>query len=88
MGALAQAAPKANTPTPVPPGIAAPDTMETRLGTLKFFDGFPDEITVAKLYDNLDLNDHWYRWVVDVGVTGPDKGQGGKYLILPPGHEG
>jgi hypothetical protein len=34
------------------------------------------------------FNDHWYRWVVDVGVTGPDKGQGGKYLILPPRYEG
>jgi hypothetical protein len=149
--------------TVIPPGIAAPDKVETRLGTLKFFDGFPDDATVQKLYDNLDFqravqayllaipavnqaamrkallqwgpanttmpiwedrvfprtvgltfntstpycwmwidlhdgplvaevppgvlgafNDHWYRWVVDVGVTGPDKGQGGKYLILPP----
>jgi len=34
------------------------------------------------------LNDHWYRWLVDVGVTGPDKGQGGKYLILPPRYDG
>ena len=34
------------------------------------------------------INDHWYRWVVDVGVTGPDKGKGGKYLILPPRYEG
>ena len=34
------------------------------------------------------INDFWYKWVVDVGVTGPDKGAGGKYLILPPGYEG
>jgi len=27
--------------TKIPPGIAMPDTVETRLGTLKFFDGFP-----------------------------------------------
>jgi len=26
--------------------------------------------------------------VVDVGLTGPDKGKGGKYLILPPRYEG
>ncbi len=32
------------------------------------------------------LNDMWYRWVIDIGLTGPDKGAGGKYLILPPGH--
>ena len=30
------------------------------------------------------VNDFCYRWVVDVGFTGHDKGQGGKYLILPP----
>jgi hypothetical protein len=29
--------------------------------------------------------DVWQRPVTDVGQTGPDKGQGGKYLILPPG---
>src|SRR5262249_17411121 len=28
--------------------------------------------------------DVWQRPVTDVGQTGPDKGQGGKYLILPP----
>lgn len=32
------------------------------------------------------INDFWYKWVIDVGVTGPDKGAGGKYLILPPGY--
>jgi hypothetical protein len=41
--------------TPLPPGIAAPDKVETRLGTLNFFDGFPDKPTVEKLYDNLDF---------------------------------
>ncbi len=153
--------------TPTPPGIASPDTVETRLGTLKFLDGFPDNATIEKLYDNLDfqravqayllaipavsqaanrnnilplgprnatvpmfeqlmnsrsifltandntvyswmwvdlhdgplvvevppkvlgaINDMWYRWVVDVGITGPDKGAGGKYLLLPPGYTG
>ena len=29
--------------------------METRLGKLRFFDGFPDDATVEKLYDNLDF---------------------------------
>ncbi|KHK02441.1 DUF1254 domain-containing protein [Desulfovibrio sp. TomC] len=153
--------------TPMPPGVAAPDTMETRLGTLKFFDGFPDPASVDTLYDNLDfqravqayllalpavsqatnrnairtlgpvnatvpifeqlmdsrstfltandntvyswtwvdlsqgplvvevppkvlgaINDMWFRWVVDVGITGPDHGKGGKYLLLPPGYTG
>lgn len=34
------------------------------------------------------FNDFWYKWVADVGITGADKGQGGKYLILPPGYSG
>ena len=34
------------------------------------------------------INDFWYRWVADVGITGVDKGKGGKYLILPPGYQG
>ena len=153
--------------TLTPPGIAAPDKIDTRLGTLNFFDGFPDKATVEKLYDNLDfqravqayllaipavsqaanrnairtlgpvntvvpifeqlmdsrsifltandntvyswtwldltkgplvlevppkvlgaINDTWFRWVIDVGITGPDKGKGGKYLLLPPAYKG
>ncbi|MEY2615468.1 MAG: hypothetical protein QOH78_1241 [Verrucomicrobiota bacterium] len=144
-----------------------PDTVETRVGTLKFTDGFPDDATVAKVYDNLDfqrgqqayltalpavsveafrksyadfgpvnqtvliseqlldakslfltantttpytvlyldtkagplvleippevlgpIDDAWFRWVSDVGITGPDKGKGGKYLLLPPDYTG
>ncbi len=34
------------------------------------------------------IDDAFFRYVIDVGVTGPDKGKGGKYLILPPGYEG
>jgi hypothetical protein len=34
------------------------------------------------------FNDMWFRYVGDVGPVGPDKGQGGKYLLLPPGYEG
>jgi hypothetical protein len=28
------------------------------------------------------------RFLVDIGPLGPDKGQGGRYLFLPPGYEG
>ena len=41
--------------TDIPPAITIPDTVETRLGTLKFTDGFPDDATVQKVYDNLDF---------------------------------
>jgi len=34
------------------------------------------------------IDDMWYRWVADVGITGADQGKGGKYLILPPGYTG
>jgi hypothetical protein len=27
-------------------------------------------------------------WVADVGITGEDRGKGGKYLVLPPGYKG
>jgi hypothetical protein len=34
------------------------------------------------------IDNFWYRWVADIGITGADKGKGGKYLILPPGYKG
>ena len=34
------------------------------------------------------VNDFFFRYVADLGNAGPDKGQGGKYLFLPPGWEG
>jgi hypothetical protein len=150
----------------VPPYITTPDTVQTRIGTLKFFDGLPDPETVQKVYDNLDhargveafltgmpaasvyavcegisqvgvkpntaigimqdlmdarsvfltansatvyvfgcidlkdgpvvvevppgvlgpVDDAYFRWVTDVGLTGPDMGRGRKYLFVPPGY--
>ena len=32
------------------------------------------------------IDDFWYKWVADIGITGADRGKGGKYLILPPGY--
>jgi hypothetical protein len=152
----------------VRPSIQTPDTVQTRIGTLKFFDGLPDEATVQKVYDNLDfsrgveaflagipatsvyalcegfsqagfksnhgigiteslsdarslfltpnstvvyvwfcvdlkdgpmvvqtlpnvlgiIDDAYFRYVTDLGVTGPDQGKGGKYLLVPPEHTG
>ncbi len=34
------------------------------------------------------LDDAWQRFVGNMGLTGPDKGKGGKYLVIPPGYEG
>jgi hypothetical protein len=34
------------------------------------------------------VDDMWFKWIIDAGTPGPDRGQGGKYLILPPGYDG
>ncbi|WP_217493210.1 DUF1254 domain-containing protein, partial [Streptomyces griseus] len=34
------------------------------------------------------VNDLWFRWVVDPGMPGPDRGTGGAYLFVPPGYRG
>lgn len=34
------------------------------------------------------IDDMWFRWVSDVGLPGPDRGLGGKYLVVPPGYKG
>jgi hypothetical protein len=155
---------------PIPSEILTPDTVDTRIGTLQFFDGMPTPETTALVYDHLDLirgveaflnfvpaasveglregmqsigidsaskcmiykdlmdsnslfltgntdtvyaiclldlerdgptvievppgagpgtvNDAFFRFVIDTGAPGPDRGKGGKYLILPPGFEG
>ena len=147
-----------------------PDKVDTRIGTLKFFDGMPTPDTVKTVYDHLDflrgvevflnfipatsvegirlgmekmkatqsnqvlifdklmdsdplfltgntdtvyasviidlqkdgptvveippkcgpgtVNDAFFRFVTDMGIPGPDKGQGGHYLILPPDYDG
>ena len=152
----------------VPSWITTPDTVETRIGTLRFHNGAPDEKTVQMVYDQLDfsrgveafltgmpatsvyaacegldqvgvkrnhgigitedlmdarslfltptttdvyvlacidlkdgpmvlqvppgvmgpVDDADFRWVNDVGLTGPDAGKGGRYLFVPPGYKG
>jgi hypothetical protein len=152
----------------VPAKITTPDTVVTRIGTLRFKDGDPDPVTVQLAYDQLDfdrgidaflkgmsatsvhalcrgfeeagikpnkgigiaedlldarslfltantttvytvfcvdlndgpmvvrvpprvlgpVDDADFRWVTDVGLTGPDRGAGGDYLFVPPGYKG
>ena len=152
----------------VPAKFTTPDSVETRIGTLRFKDGAPDPATVQLAFDQLDfgrgvdaflrgmsatsvyaacrgleqagitlnhgigitadlldarslfltpntttvyvltclnlemgpmvmrvpprvlgpVDDADFRWVTDVGLTGPDRGRGGKYLFVPPGYKG
>ena len=155
--------------TEIPESITLPESFDSSIGTLEFFDGFPSKETIEKAYDFLDLqrgvnvfldemravsslalreglrelgvtqanqvavfeslmdskalwltansetvyastfldlktdgptviesppmvlgilDDMWMRYVGDTGNAGPDRGQGGKYLVLPPGYEG
>jgi hypothetical protein len=34
------------------------------------------------------IDDMWFRWVTDVGLPGPDRGRGGRYLMVGPGYDG
>ncbi|MCF3934383.1 DUF1254 domain-containing protein [Acuticoccus sp. M5D2P5] len=34
------------------------------------------------------INDMWFSWVIDVGRPGPDRGFGGRYLIVGPDYDG
>ena len=40
--------------TPIAPGVAVPDKIESSLGTLNLHYGYPSADTVEKIYDNLD----------------------------------
>jgi len=167
LSSCAEAPQKYKMTTPIAPGVAVPDELDTSIGSLRLSDGVPNPETVSKIYDNLDrsralqayllgfpivnqagmratmrsfgsqnytdviwenlvdsrtveltandntvysfiwldthkgplvvevppmvlglIDDFWYRWVADVGITGPDVGKGGKYLVLPPGYKG
>lgn len=34
------------------------------------------------------FDDMWWRWIVDFGLPGPDRGEGGRYLLVGPGYDG
>ena len=49
-----------------------------------------DGLTVVETPPNVlgIVDDGWMRFITDLGNAGPDKGKGGKYLLLPPGYDG
>ena len=55
-----------------------------------FLDLLKDGPTVIDLPPGMlgILDDMAFQYMVDLGVAGPDKGKGGKYLVLPPGYKG
>ncbi|MBM4476105.1 DUF1214 domain-containing protein [Rhodococcus hoagii] len=32
------------------------------------------------------VDDHHQRWILDMGIPGPDEGKGGRHVVLPPGY--
>lgn len=71
-------APRMKMTTEIPDSITMPDKMETRIGTLEFFDGFPTDETVRKAYDYL----HFQR-AVDVFL---DEMRAASMVALRNGH--
>ncbi|MCP4404459.1 MAG: DUF1254 domain-containing protein [bacterium] len=58
---------------------------------LAFFDLHKDGpivVEVPKGSGPGTVNDAFFRFVIDMGAPGPDKGKGGKYLLLPPEYDG
>jgi len=55
-----------------------------------FLDLLKDGPTVIDLPPGMlgILDDMEFKYMVDLGVAGPDKGKGGKFLVLPPGYDG
>ena len=62
----------------------------TSLYTWGFLNLKKDGPTVVELPPGVlgVFNDMYFRYMSDIGAAGPDKGKGGKYLVLPPGYEG
>jgi hypothetical protein len=62
----------------------------TSLYTWGFLDLKRDGPTVVELPPGVlgVFNDMYFRYLSDIGAAGPDKGKGGKYLVLPPDYEG
>ena len=62
----------------------------TSLYTWGFLDLKKDGPTVIEIPPDVlgILDDMYFRYITDMGAAGPDRGKGGKYLILPPGYEG
>ncbi|MGB3097526.1 MAG: hypothetical protein WBB46_12435, partial [Candidatus Deferrimicrobiaceae bacterium] len=58
--------------TEIPEGIATPDKLETRFGTLNFFDGVPDKKTVQKVYDHLDFQHAFQAFLSGIQIASMD----------------
>ena len=76
--------------TKIPEWVLTPDTVETKLGTLEFFDGIPNEKAAAALFANLDLNRALQVLLNGMPASNFEAGQGWSHCPWPgksePGH--
>lgn len=83
LGTMAYTEPRANSGS----FFLTPNT-ETTYATM-FLDLREGPVVVEPPTDSLCVvDDFWFRYVADMGLAGPDKGAGGKYLYLPPDFDG
>ncbi|MCX7053984.1 MAG: DUF1254 domain-containing protein, partial [Proteobacteria bacterium] len=69
-------------------GILTPnDTTPYLIGYLNLERTGPLVIDYPKGPTAGGILDMWQRPITDMGLSGPDKGEGGKYLVLPPGQK-
>ena len=55
--------------TPIAPGVAIPNRLDTSLGTLKLSDGFPAPDTIEKIYDNLDRSRALQAYLLGIPIV-------------------
>lgn len=67
--------------------LTANDTTPYVVGFLNLQRTGPLVIDYPKGQSAGGILDFWQRPITDLGLTGPDQGEGGKYLVLAPGQE-
>lgn len=55
--------------TPIPPGIATPDRVETSIGSLTLSDGFPTPEAIETIYDTLDRSRALQAYLLGVPIV-------------------
>jgi len=67
--------------------LTANDTTPYVIGFLNLQRTGPLVIDYPKGQTAGGILDFWQRPITDMGLTGPDRGAGGKYLVIPPGQD-
>ena len=67
--ATAQSAKEYRMTTPIAPGVATPDTLESSIGTLNLNYGYPTAETVEKIYDNLDRSRALQAYLLGIPIV-------------------